>query len=108
MTIHTATLPRLRRATTALVAASFFVAQAVQACPGCRQAVGGDGAGGDHTVNMVGIGYGLSIGFLLFTLASLIGTVGYMAYRNCQLIAAQHQAVFEARGGGSLPAGQRA
>ena len=94
MTTHPTLSLRLRRMTTALVAASFLVAQAVQACPGCKQALGGDGAGGNHTVNGAGLGYALTIGGLLFTVASLLGTLGYLAYRNCQALAAQHEAVF--------------
>ena len=82
---------------TALVVASFSVAQAVQACPGCTQAVGGDGAGGNHTVNGAGIGYALSIGFMLFMIASTLTGIGLMAYRNCQALAAQHEAAFAAR-----------
>ena len=96
MTIQTATTLRLRRATTALVTASFLVAQAVQACPGCKQALGGDGAGGNHTVNGAGLGYALTIGGLLVTVASLLGTLGYVAYRNCLALAAQHEAAFSA------------
>ena len=69
----------------------------MQACPGCKQALGGDGAGGSHNVNGAGIGYALTIGMLLFTLASLIFGVGYYAYRNCMVLAAQHQAALEAR-----------
>lgn len=92
----------MQRATAALLAVSFFVAQAAQACPGCKNAVGGDGAGGSHVVNNVGVGYALSIGFMLFMLASAIGGVGLMAYRNCQALAAQHRAAqetaFAARG----------
>ena len=99
MTTHPANISRFRRATTALVTASFFVAQAVQACPGCRQALGGDGAGGNHTVNGAGTGYAVTIVMLLFTLASVIGVIGRFAYRNCQALAAQHQAAMEARRG---------
>ena len=94
MTIHPTFSLRMRRMTTALVAASFFVAQAVQACPGCKQALGGDGAGGNHTVNGAGLGYALTIGGLLFTVVSLLGTLGYLAYRNCLALAAQHEAAF--------------
>ena len=89
----------------AVVAASFVVAQSVQACPGCKQAVGGDGAGGNHTVNSVGVGYALSIGFLLFMLASVIGSVGYVAYRNCMALDAHHRAAAESA---ALAAGSRA
>ena len=98
MTAHTATVFRARRIAAAVLAASFFAAQAAQACPGCKQALGGDGAKGSWAVNGAGIGYALSIGFMLFTLASILTGIGYMAYRNCQALAAQHQAAFAARG----------
>lgn len=96
MTTHTATVSRLRRIAPTLLWASFFVAQAAQACPGCKQAVGGDGAKGNWTVNGAGIGYALSIGFMLFTLASILGGLGFMAYRNCMAIAAQQREAHEA------------
>ena len=95
MTIHQAIALR-RRIVPAVLAASFFAAQAVQACPGCKQAVGGDGAQGNWTVSGAGVGYALSIAFMLFTLASIIGGIGRMAYRNCQALAAQHQATLSA------------
>ena len=104
MTTHTAISSRLRRVTTAFVAASFLVVQAAQACPGCKQAVGGDGAGGSHTVNNVGVAYALTIGFLLFMVAFALASIGFMAYRNCQALAARHQAVLDAK----LAAGGRA
>ena len=72
-------------------------AQQAQACEGCKQAVGmGDGAGGSRTVNSIGIGYALSIGMLLFTLVGVLGGLGYMMYRNCQIIAAQQNAAEQA------------
>lgn len=74
-----------------LAAASFFAVSAAHACPGCKNAIGGDGAGGDHTVNNTGVGYALSIGFMILTPFSLIGVGGVMAYRNCQTLAAQHR-----------------
>ena len=97
-TIHPASHSRLQRAAAALTAVSFLVAQAAQACPGCKQALGGDGAGGKYVYNGAGIGYAVSIGLMLFLVASVLGGLGYMMYRNCQLIAAQHQAAFGQRG----------
>ena len=98
MTIHPASGSRWRRVTAALVAASLGAVQAVQACPGCKQAVGGDGAGGNHTVNGVGVGYALSIGFMLFMIATALGSLGYMAYRNCMALSARHEQALAARG----------
>ena len=83
----------------AVVLATTFclVQQAAQACPGCRQAVGmGDGASGSFSVNGAGLGYGLSIIGLLVTIMGLIGGLGYVAYKNCQIIAARQQAILEA------------
>lgn len=95
MNFHSPTASWLRRISAAIVVASFFAAQAVDACPGCKQAIGGDGAGGNRTVNGVGVAYALSIGFMLFMIAFIIGSVGYMAYRNCMALAAQHRAAEE-------------
>ena len=86
-----------RHAAVVLATAIFFVQQAAQACPGCRQAAGsGDGAGGSFVVNSTGIGYGLSIIGLLLTVAGLVGSLGFVAYRNCQIIAARQQAMLDA------------
>ena len=86
-----------QHATVVLVTVFFLIQHAAQACPGCRQAAGsGDGAGGSFVVNSTGIGYGLSIIGLLLMVASLIGALGYVAYRNCQIIAARQQAMLEA------------
>ena len=84
---------------TAVVLATtfFFVQQAAQACPGCRQAAGmGDGASGSMAVNSLGIAYGLSIIGLLLTVFGLIAGLGFVAYRNCQVIAARQKAMMEA------------
>ncbi len=86
-----------RQAATALAAALFFVHHATQACPGCKQAVGmGDGAGGSRAVNSVGVAYALSIGLLLFMIAAVISSLGYMMYRNCRIIAARQSAMLAA------------
>ena len=90
-----------RSAAVVLATGLFFVQQVAQACPGCRQAAGsGDGAGGSFTVNSMGIGYGLSIIGLLIMVMGLIGGLGYVAYRNCQIIAARQQAMLEAEDAG--------
>ena len=98
-----------RSVATAVVTAFLAVQQGAQACPGCRQSVGmGDGASGSYTVNLIGVGYGLSILFLLLTVAGIVSGLVYMMYRNCQAIAARQNAMLaeeEAQGfGGSLPA----
>lgn len=85
-----------RYASVVLATVFFFVQQAAQACPGCRQAAGsGDGAGGSFKVNNVGIGYGLSIIGLLLMIGCLLAGLGYVAYKNCQIIAARQQAMLD-------------
>ncbi len=85
-----------RRASYVLAMALVFACRVAEACPGCKQGVGGDGAGGLYKTNGVALGYAISIGFLLFMIASLITTLGYFAYRNCQILAAQQRAALEA------------
>ena len=75
-----------------LAVAMVFGCRMAEACPGCKQAVGGDGAGGSRQVNAVGVAYALSIGFLLFMIAAVLGVLGYMAYRNCCVLAAHQEA----------------
>ena len=104
------TLARRSLVTTLTTAGSLLAAQAVQACEGCKQSVGmGDGAGGKVAVNAVGLGYGLSILFLLALVTSVLVGLGWMMYRNCQIIAARQRAMLaeEEAGdfGGSLSAG---
>ena len=88
----------LRRYVAVVLATSlFFVQQAAQACPGCRPSVGmADGASGSLSVNSLGVAYGLSIIGLLIMVVGLIGGLGFVAYRNCQIIAARQQAMLEA------------
>ncbi len=80
-----------RRAAYLLAAAMVFGCRMAEACPGCKQAIGGDGAGGSTQVSSVGIAYALSIGFLLFMIFAALGLLGYLGYRNCRVLAA-HQA----------------
>ena len=49
-----------------LAAAMVLACQVAEACPGCKQAVGGDGAGGSHQVNGQALGYALGIGMMFF------------------------------------------
>lgn len=93
----------------ALATALFFGQHSAQACEGCKQAVGmGDGAGGSRVVNLIGVGYAISIGFMLLMVASLLTGLGYMMYRNCQAIATRQSAMLaeEEPGGfgGAMPA----
>lgn len=88
----------LRSLLVATVVTVLLFTQEAQACEGCKQAVGmGDGAGGSRVVNGIGIAYALSIGTLLFTVAGILCGLGYMMYRNCQIIAAQQAAAEQAR-----------
>ena len=101
-----------RRSSYALMVALVFACRVAEACPGCKQGVGGDGAGGSYKTNMVGLAYALSIGFLLFMIAVLIGGLGMLAYHNCRILAAQQQAALREEEdydhGGAMPAGARA
>ena len=101
-----------RRVFYAGAAALVFACRTAEACPGCKQAVGGDGAGGSRQINPVAIGYAVSIGFMLFMIAGLLTALGYMMYRNCQTLALQQQAALREEPdfghGGSLPGGMRA
>ncbi len=92
--MNTLTILR-RRACYGLAVALVFACRVAEACPGCKQGVGGDGAGGSYQTNGKAMGYALSIGFLLFMIVGLIATLGYFAYRNCQILAAQHRAAME-------------
>lgn len=108
--MHTLTILR-RRAAYGLAVALVFACRVAEACPGCKQGVGGDGAGGSFQTNGKALGYALSIGFLLFMIVGLIGTLGYFAYRNCQVLAARQRAMLEAEDygqGGALSSGVRA
>ena len=81
-----------RRAAYGLAVALVFACRVAEACPGCKQGIGGDGQGGSFKTNSVALSYAITIGFLLFMVASLITGLGYLMYRNCQVLAAQHQA----------------
>lgn len=79
---------------TTIAAAFCLIQPAAKACEGCKQSVGlGDGAKGSFSVNLIGLGYGLSILFMLFMVGALISGLVYMMYRNCQVIAARQNAL---------------
>ena len=59
-------------------------------------------------VSSLGIAYGLSIIGLLVMVFGLIGGLGYMAYRNCQVIAARQQAMLAAEEAADFGGGLRA
>ena len=85
-----------RRAAYVLALALVMACQMAEACPGCKQAVGGDGAGGSRQINGQAIGYAVGIGIMFFMIATLLSTLGYFMYRNCKVIAARQQAALEA------------
>ena len=100
-----------RRASYVLAVALVFACRVAEACPGCKQAVGGDGAGGSYKTDGKALGYALSIGSLIFLVMGLVAVLGYFAYRNCQVLAAQHRATLENEEygqGDALPSGLRA
>ena len=80
-----------RRAAWTLGAILLFAGQAVQACPGCKQT---DGA----PLNGDSVGFGLSIFFMLFMIASMIGGLGWMMYRSCQTLAARDRVMLAEEG----------
>ena len=81
-----------RRAAYVLAVALVMACQVAEACPGCKQAVGGDGAGGSRQINGQAVGYAVSIGLMFFTIIAALSTLGFLMYRNCQVIAARQQA----------------
>ncbi len=92
-----ATFPRLwPRLVFAWAVLLVFAHTAVQACPGCKQnlVLGPDG----KVPPMTGasIGFSLSIYFLLFVVASALGSLGYMMYRSCRVLAARDAALMAA------------
>lgn len=70
----------------AVVLALVSLQQAAQACPGCKQAEG-------QPLSGASIGFGWSIGFMLFTVAGALGGIGWMMYRSCQALAARDMAL---------------
>lgn len=74
------------RAAWILGAVLLFAHSAVQACPGCKQATDGKTA---VPLNGDSVGFGLSIFFMLFMIASVLGGLGFMMYRSCRALAAR-------------------
>ena len=92
-----------------LAAAMFLAHQAAQACPGCQQA---NTENGKTALNGISVGFGFGVVFLLVTVFGVLGTLGYVMYRSCRIIAAQQQAAMDeedaGRGGLSYPVGSPA
>ena len=88
-----------------LAAATIFVHQAAQACPGCQQA---NTEHGKAALTGISLGFGFGVIFMLVTVFAVLGGLGYMMYRSCQIIAAQQKAAMAAedagRGGWPMPA----
>ena len=101
-----------RRASAILAVALVFACRVAEACPGCKQAVGGDGAGGSYKTNSVALGYAVTIVFLLFMVSGIITGLGYLMYRNCRILTAQQNAALREEEdfghGGALSSGVRA
>ena len=94
--MKTVTVSRFtKRAVWLLSAALIFTQQAAQACPGCKQnmVMGADGKA--PPLNGDSLGFGLSIFFMLFMIAALLGGLGFMMYRSCQTIAARQQVMLD-------------
>ena len=92
----------LRRGAWTLGMAMIFVHQAVQACPGCKQA---NTEGGKAALNGTSIAFSLGVLFMIFMVLAVLGVLGRMMYRSCQLIAAQQRAAMDAEDAarGGLP-----
>ena len=62
-------------------------------------------------LNGTSLGFGISIFFMIFMIAALLGGLGMMMYRSCRAIAARQQAMLEAEdatsSGGYAAAGQQ-
>ena len=100
-----------RRAAYVLAVALVFACQVAEACPGCKQGIGGDGAGGSYKTNSVALGYAVTIVFLLLMVTGIITGLGYLMYRNCRILAAQQRAALQEEGfghGGALSSGMSA
>ncbi len=72
--------------------ALIFAHDAAQACAGCKQSMTPGADGTTPPLNGASLGFGLSIFFMIFMVAALIGGLGFMMYRSCQAIAARQDA----------------
>ncbi len=89
-----ATVSRLaNRAAWLLGATLIFAHTAAQACPGCKQNFVPGTDGKVPPLNGASLGFGISIFFMIFMIAALLGGLGFMMYRSCQVIAARHGAM---------------
>ena len=92
--MKTAKISRFAKQTAWLLGAMLiFAQQAAQACPGCKQNMVPGADGVTPPLNGASLGFGLSIFFMLFMIAALLGGLGFMMYRSCQTIAARQQAM---------------
>ena len=88
-----------RQAAWLMCTALLFVYQAAQACPGCKQNLVPGADGKTPPLNGASLGFGLSIFFMLFMIAALLGSLGFMMYRSCRAIEARQQAMLDAEEG---------
>lgn len=68
------------RATWLLTTAFVLVAQAIQACPGCKEVV----VDGQEVVNPASLGFAYSIGFMFLMVMSVIGSLVWMMVKSAQ------------------------
>ncbi len=94
-----ATSRTTRRAAWALGAVLIFAHNAAQACPGCKQNMTPGAGGSAPSLSGASIGFGLSIFFMIFMIAALLGGLCYMTYRSCRVLAARERALSEAEEG---------
>ena len=81
------------RAAWLLGATLIFAHHAAVACPGCKQNLVPGADGKVPPLNGASLGFGISIFFMIFMIVSLLGGLGFMMYRSCRAIAAQHGAM---------------
>jgi hypothetical protein len=71
-----------------LAIAAGSIGQAVQACPGCKQA---GTEGGKVALNGTSVAFSLGVLFMLLTVFAVLGGLAWMMYRSCRILAAQQQ-----------------
>ena len=69
---------RFGRGAWLLTAAFVFVAQAAQACPGCKEIV----VDGQQNVSPASMGFAYSIGFMFLMVMSVIGSLVWMMIKS--------------------------
>ena len=72
---------RFGREAALLTTALVFVAQAAQACPGCKEIV----VEGQQNISPAAMGFAYSIGFMFLMVMSVIGSLVWMMIKSARL-----------------------